>query len=416
MERRDCERFARGLDRPWFVLEYPQGYTRDLNSITKASCGVGGHMFMNDGQIEDESCLHGQEYYGSANKFALYSLKSQFLKINITVDTVPQDFVVFHNESIDMAVESFVKRFELESEPEAIRALREMARMKLSGVRLLKPTQEELQNSYIATKSHQVWERLRGASKVIVADDLLGEASMVRCIRARQSSTFNHDIMIHNQYRIRDESEMTKLVFKDRSRFWVTQYRLMWKETASLSIILKSIVRESITDELMNRIGLFRVYENTWPASLCVSSSTTSPSSSSSSHDDKQCSSSSCRYDQCHGERILGIVQDYRSSVSSSLGDLRTLYRSGRFNETISTRPHIDRTSFEHTVLFYFISGHPDLHGGNILLREDGKLTCIDVDMAWSGSPGCLMGPLQMPCVFGAVRWYSSESVIMKHC
>ena len=180
----------------------------------------------------------------------------------------------------------------------------------------------------------------------------------------------------------------------------MTQYRLMWKETASLTIILKSIVRESITDDLMNHIGLFHVYENTWPASLCVSSSST------------------CRKDQCDGNRILGIVQDYRSSSSSSsttLGDLRSLYRAGHFNETISTRPQIDRTSFEHTVLFYFISGHPDLHGGNILLREDGKLTCIDVDMAWSGSPGCLMGPLQMPCVFGAVHGFSTPCMFQEN-
>jgi len=187
----------------------------------------------------------------------------------------------------------------------------------------------------------------------------------------------------------------------------------MWKDTASLSIILKSIVRESITDELMNQIGLYQVYENTWPASLCLSSSFSSSSSSASS----SCSSSTHYKLPCKGDRILGIVQDYRSSSSSSstLGDLRTLYRSGKFNETISKRPHIDRTSFEQTTLFYFISGHPDLHGGNILLREDGKFTCIDVDMAWSGSPGCLMGPLQMPCVFGAVHGFSTPCMFQTH-
>ena len=179
LERSDCETFARRLDSPWFVLEYPQGYRRENDSIKRASCGVGGHVFMNDGQIEDESCLHEEEYYGSANKFALYSARSHFLKINITVDTVPRDFVVFRNESIDMAVQSFVRRFELEKETGAIEALKEMARMKLSNVTLLAPTQEELENSYITTKSEQVWKRLDGVSNVEVADDLLGEASMV---------------------------------------------------------------------------------------------------------------------------------------------------------------------------------------------------------------------------------------------
>ena len=78
-----------------------------------------------------------------------------------------------------MAVQSFVRRFELEKETGAIEALKEMARMKLSNVTLLAPTQEELENSHITTKSEQVWERLDGVSNVEVADDLLGEASMV---------------------------------------------------------------------------------------------------------------------------------------------------------------------------------------------------------------------------------------------
>ena len=92
---------------------------------------------------------------------------------------MPRDFVVFRNESIDMAVQSFVRRFELEEETQAIEALKEMARMKLSNVTLLAPTREELESSYITTKSEQVWKRLDGVSNVEVADDLLGEASMV---------------------------------------------------------------------------------------------------------------------------------------------------------------------------------------------------------------------------------------------
>ena len=50
--------------------------------------------------------------------------------------------------------------------------------MKLSNVTLLVPTQEELENSYITTKSKKVWERLDGVSNVEAADDLLGEAKI----------------------------------------------------------------------------------------------------------------------------------------------------------------------------------------------------------------------------------------------
>mgnify|MGYP006425998795 CR=1 FL=1 len=177
LRRRDCETFARRRGSEWFVLEYPQGF--DGN---RASCGVGGHIFMNDGQVYDEDCLFGQEYYGNANKFALYSSRRSFVRVNVSVDTVAHDFVVFRNESINMAVNSFIKRFQLEGEPGVSIALTEMARMRLSDVTLGVPTREELKNSYISTKSEKVSERLGHTSKLVVADDLLGEAKMVRCV------------------------------------------------------------------------------------------------------------------------------------------------------------------------------------------------------------------------------------------
>lgn len=184
----------------------------------------------------------------------------------------------------------------------------------------------------------------------------------------------------------------------------------MWHRPASLTVILKSVVRESFVDEFMNAFGLRGVYEDAWPAALCLEDEDRSLETR---EDDE------CTHEPCAGVRVLGILQRFRRGrdvnattatttpvESYALGDVRSLFRDGTFEDVLARHP-IDAESFDHMALFWFLSGHPDLHGGNILYHSDGRMSCIDADMTFDTSPGCLMGPLQIPCVFGFVQGFS---------
>lgn len=48
------------------------------------------------------------------------------------------------------------------------------------------------------------------------------------------------------------------------------------------------------------------------------------------------------------------------------------------------------------------------------MVTPSGHLSCIDADMALDGSPGCLLGPLQMPCVFGAIDGFSTPCIFSR--
>eukprot|EP00939_MAST-03C_sp_MAST-3C-sp1_P002556 g2556.t1 len=423
-----CMRYASNVHRSkWFVLEYPEGY----ESSGTASCGVFG-VFDSEGLLSDTRCETRNDAndrrMGGRAAFALYASTDVLVQFDVRIDNVMRTFYYVRenangDDRLSIAVSGFLKFHGIEQpRSEIVRGhpLYDTAVMRVLGIDLT----EWLSNDQVARSrligNHQRL-RLRSATR------LGGEAKMY---------------LVHEED---DVLQNPRYIFKDRSRFWATQQKLMWDKHVSLTTVMKSIVRESFVDELMEQMGLYDVYESTQPAALCVYPS---------NHSDTVNETTSTCGANDDGQRVLGILQRFHTSEvvandsgnsemttakscdededlfpanedASAIGDIRALFRSGRFDRAtggeiqgergrVLSLGHVNSESFDKMSLFWFVTGHPDLHGGNIMLHRDGHLSCVDADMAFDGSPGCLFGFLQTPCVFGVVNGFSVPCIFQE--
>ena len=268
--------------------------------------------------------------------------------------------------------------------------------------------------------------------------------------------------------RARPRSWSVEWVFKDRSSYWLLQEKSFRGEGASLLTLLQYVVREAYMDEFASLLGLPRSYVPSAPGYLCLPpyaySSTSGMSgaramprlwwgewggqgrrreclhkqvgvlqqrvritghSRSGYMPDAPCARA--RDGACAGGVHAAETGAGGGGDIEAIGDVWSLLKSGAFagddagehQEQRGLLDMISEGSFEDMALLWFVTAHPDFHGGNIMLTTSMRggtrvleMVLIDADFVFNHSPGCTLGRLQLPCAFGGVATQFSRPCI----